>query len=82
MNTKHMIKETYSTFTKTEKRVADYLLNNHEIDYLRLAELANHLKVGEATIIRFCRKLKFKGYQDFKFSIALDEAKEKGEIHE
>lgn len=58
-------------FTKSEKKVAKYILENtSEVIYLTIIELAEKVVVGEATIIRFCRKLGFKGFQDFKMILA------------
>lgn len=67
------IKVIYPSLTKTEKKVADAILENSDMAVMatitNLAELAG---VGETTVMRFCRKLGFKGYQEFKLSIAID----------
>lgn len=58
-------------FTKSEKKVAKYILeNSSEIIYLTIVDFSEKVVVGEATIIRFCRKLGFKGFQDFKMVLA------------
>lgn len=58
-------------FTKSEKKVAKYILENTaEVIYLTIIDFAEKVVVGEATIIRFCRKLGFKGFQDFKMILA------------
>lgn len=58
-------------FTKAEKKVAKYILENTaDIIYLTIVEFSEKVIVGEATIIRFCRKLGFKGFQDFKMILA------------
>lgn len=58
-------------FTKAEKKVAKYILDNtSEVIYLTIIDFAERVSVGEATIIRFCRKLGFKGFQDFKMILA------------
>lgn len=58
-------------FTKAEKKVAKYILENTgEVIYLTIVDFSGKIEVGEATIIRFCRKLGFKGYHDFKMSLA------------
>lgn len=76
MNTRIRIAAAYSTLTKTEKRIADDLLTYRDVRHLSLADLSKKLGVGEASIVRFCRKLGYRGYQDFRFSLALDEANE------
>jgi Transcriptional regulators len=46
------------------------LENTADIIYLTIVEFSEKVIVGEATIIRFCRKLGFKGFQDFKMILA------------
>ena len=66
-----VIRSHLNSFTKTERKVAQYVLENtEEIVYLSVTELAERVDVGETTVLRFCRKLKFKGFQDFKISLA------------
>jgi len=63
----------YPSLTKSEKKVADYILANFkDIMYLSVTELAELASVGETTIFRFCKKLGFKGYPEFKLLIAQD----------
>lgn len=58
-------------FTKSEKKVSKIVINNPEkIIYSSITDLADLAEVGEATIIRFCRKLGFKGFQGFKMALA------------
>lgn len=58
-------------FTKSEKKVAKVVLENSQsVIYNSITDLAEIANVGEATIIRFCRKLGFKGYQGFKMALA------------
>lgn len=73
-----VIKSCYPSFTKSEKVVADFILEkSSEIDSLTLLELSEVLNVGEATIIRFCRKINLKGYQELKFMLAIDGEEDK-----
>ncbi len=68
-----MIKVIYPSLTKTEKKVADLILQHSDSAMMAtITNLAEQAGVGETTILRFCRKLGFKGYQDFKLSIAID----------
>ncbi|QQF77690.1 MurR/RpiR family transcriptional regulator [Histophilus somni] len=63
----------YDSLTKTEKRIATTVLSSPELlGQNSLAEIANQLDVGEATFIRFCRTLGFKGYTDFKLDLAIE----------
>lgn len=60
-----------SVFTKSERRFYEYLIEHiQEIIYMSVTELADRLDMGESTILRFCRKVGFEGYQDFKLTIA------------
>ncbi|MGQ0286916.1 MurR/RpiR family transcriptional regulator [Pasteurellaceae bacterium 22721_9_1] len=62
-----------SSFTKTEKRIAERILQMPDfLTYSSLSEVATSLEVGEATFIRFCRTLGFKGFSDFKMEFAIE----------
>lgn len=65
------IRRQYDTFTRAEKRVADYVLSNpHKVVYQSINDLAEACGVGETSVFRFCRDLDQKGYQDFKMHVA------------
>ncbi len=62
-----------TSLTKTEKKIAAAILAQPEIlSQNSLSEVAKQLDVGEATFIRFCRTLGFKGYTDFKLDLAIE----------
>ncbi|HEX7065230.1 MAG TPA: MurR/RpiR family transcriptional regulator [Bacillales bacterium] len=67
------IQESLNYLKPSERKVADYILENPDkvVNYSvqKLAELAN---VSEATIVRFSRTLKCKGFQELKLRIAYD----------
>lgn len=61
----------YKTMTNSERKVADYITEHtDDILYLTITDLAEKAQVGEATVIRFCRKLSYRGYQELKLAIA------------
>ena len=61
----------YYHLTASEKKVADYvLLHPWETQYLSISELAEACDVAEATVSRFCRRLRFSGYSGFKLALA------------
>jgi len=65
------IRSEYSSLPPSEKKVADYVLENPEnIIYLSVSELADKVNVSDSTIIRFCKNVGFKGYQEFKLFVA------------
>ena len=81
MKTKNLIEDKYITLTKTEKKIANFLLadENNLIINMTLQELSKELGLGEASIIRFCRKMGFRGFQDLKVSMAIENAKDEDE---
>ena len=58
--------------TKTEKKVIDGILNipPEEIIYLSISDLAARLNVADATLVRFCKKLGYNGFQEFKLHLS------------
>lgn len=66
----HIGSEYYS-FTAAEKRLADYILSAQDcISRMSISELAQASAVADATVSRFCRRLGYKGFPDFKIAIA------------
>ncbi len=66
------IELSYNQFTRTEKKIADYVLQNAaEVPFMSITELADACKVAEASIHRFCRTIKVKGYQEFKMLLSI-----------
>jgi DNA-binding MurR/RpiR family transcriptional regulator len=63
--------------TKSETVLIDFLETAfpRDIVYSSITELAEMVGVAEATILRFCKKLGLKGYQEFKLLIAQDMAR-------
>lgn len=58
-------------YTKAEIKLYEYILEHMEtVMYNSLTELSEICSVGDATILRFCRKIGYKGYQDFKLAVA------------
>jgi len=65
------ITEQYHSFTKSGKKLADYVFKHStEAQYLSISTLAENSGVSEATITRFCRSLGLSGYNDFKVALA------------
>ncbi|MCR9121286.1 MAG: MurR/RpiR family transcriptional regulator [Phyllobacteriaceae bacterium] len=54
-----------------EQRVADYVSTHPEqVMQMSMAELSGNASVSDPTIMRFCRRLGYEGYQDFKLNLA------------
>ena len=65
------INREYYELTASEKKTADFVMNNqHDTQYMSIAELAESSGVAEATVSRFCRRLGYKGYNAFKLAVA------------
>ena len=61
--------------------MADYVLaHKTDVQFMSISELAYESGVAEATISRFCRRLKLKGYNAFKLAVAKATAEEHGGI--
>lgn len=66
-----IINSYYPSLTHSEKKVADFVLNNlQQVIYYSVTDLADEAHVGETTVLRFCQKIGLKGYQAFKLTIA------------
>lgn len=67
------IKSQYNTFNETEKKVADYIINNtRELIYSTISQVAERLQVSDATIFRFCKKINLNGFQELKITLATE----------
>jgi len=65
------IESLYSELTVSEKRIANYILNNKkDIIHLSVTEVAEGSKTSASTVVRTCVKLGYRGFQDFKITIA------------
>lgn len=68
-----MMGSLFESMTPSARRIADFVRQNaEEVTKLSIAELSHKVDAGEATIIRFCRLLGFKGFQDFKMDLAIE----------
>lgn len=71
------ISSYFPSLTKSEQKVAQYILiNPDEIETISIQELAKNVKVGESTIVRFTRKVGFKGFPEFKLALLRDQMQE------
>ncbi len=62
-----VVAENYNNLTKSERRIADYLIKNRdEAAFLSAAEIAKRLDLSEATMVRFARSLDFESYPAFR----------------
>lgn len=66
------VRSVYNQFTKAEKKVADYILQNpKEVLFMSITDLAEACFVGDTSVFRFCKTMDLKGYQEFKMMLSL-----------
>ncbi len=66
------INSRYSLFTKAEKKVADYVIQNpKKVLFMSITDLAEACKVGDTSVFRFCKTMQMQGYQEFKMLLSL-----------
>ncbi|SMQ64483.1 transcriptional regulator, RpiR family [Bacillus sp. OV166] len=78
-----LMEQNKHNFTKSENKIYEYILANSKmVLYQSLTEFSEASGVAEATVLRFFRKLGYKGFQDFKFLFAQEVAAESHQQHE
>lgn len=76
------IRGTYPALRPSEKRVAQVILSDpREAVHYSITQLAEKAEVSDATVVKFCKRLGYKGYQEFKIMLAQDVAAKPQLIH-
>ncbi len=71
MNILDRIHASYYQLSAAERKVADYVLVHYEqVQFMSITQLAEECGIAEATVSRFCRSLKLKGFNAFKIELA------------
>lgn len=66
-----LIHTYYPSFSKQEKKIANFFLEEKDnICFMSLNEITQKIGVSEATIVRFVKKIGFKGFIEFKLEVA------------
>ena len=69
-----LTKSIYESLTKSEQKVANIVFENPDkIIYGSITDLAEFVGVGDTTVLRYCRKIGFKGYYAFKLALAQEQ---------
>ena len=69
------IKGLYPSLRPAEQRVADEILENaNEVVHLSITALAKRVGVSDATVVKFCKRVGYKGFQDLKIRLAANVA--------
>ena len=75
------ISDEYYQLTASERKVADYVVvHQRDTQFMSISDLADACGVAEATVSRFCRRLKYKGYNAFKLAVANTAAQHPGNL--
>lgn len=65
------INAVYRDISRKEQQIADYILNFPErIIHQSIGDLSRQLGMAESTVFRFCQRLGYKGYKEFKIDLA------------
>jgi len=65
------IKSHMDSLKPAEKRVAEYVMKHvDEVVYSSITNLADEVGVSEATIVKFCQRVGYSGYQELKIMLA------------
>ena len=72
------VKVAYDDMGRAEKRIADWITENYQKMFsMSITELAAECSCGEATIVRFARRLGLDGYQGLKIALAMEEGQKR-----
>ncbi len=64
------IQSVYDSLKSAEQRLADYILNNpNQTANMTIEQLAEDSATSYATVNRFCKKLDYSGYKEFRMSL-------------
>jgi DNA-binding MurR/RpiR family transcriptional regulator len=67
-----LLKEKASSLTRSQKRLMQYILSHEEeAIFLNIENLADKVKVSEATVVRLSKALGFKGFPQFQKELRL-----------
>lgn len=70
------IKEIIANLNPSEKKIAEYILKSpEEISDLSIKDLADKSGSSQSAVVRLCKILGYKGYKEFRITIAKDTAK-------
>ncbi|RIP37427.1 MurR/RpiR family transcriptional regulator [Staphylococcus gallinarum] len=70
-NLLYKIDKQYPSFTKSEKKIADFILNTpHKIITMSVQDLSLTIDTSTASIVRFSKKVTGKGFQELKIALS------------
>lgn len=67
----------------SEKKIVDFIEKNQdEIIHLSITEVAERSETSESSVVRLCKRLGYKGFQDLKIHLARELISPEKQIHE
>lgn len=67
------IAEHTPQLNRGDNEILSYCIRQHEtVAEMKVTELADHLFISPASVIRFCKKLGFSGFSEFKASLRME----------
>ena len=70
LNLLQRIEKKYPSFSKGQRRLADYIINNYDTAaYLTASNLGREAGVSESTVVRFAYQLEYDGYPDLQKAV-------------
>lgn len=80
------VAENTHLLNKNDNEILSYCIrNNQKISEMKVQEVAEELYTSPASVIRFCKKLGFSGFSEFKAALKMElfqkPADQRGEIH-
>ncbi|MBN2859221.1 MAG: MurR/RpiR family transcriptional regulator [Sphaerochaetaceae bacterium] len=77
------IRSSYATLSPSQKKIADYILSDSEtVVHTTIDQLADRIGTSESTLVRFVRKIGFRGYQQFRISLATEIVENRNRVYE
>ncbi|WP_367989287.1 MurR/RpiR family transcriptional regulator [Vibrio sp. NTOU-M3] len=74
------LRSNIEPLSKKLRIVADYILENaNDVQFQTITDLARNTETSEATVVRLCRDLGYKGYSDFRMALAVDLSQNAGQ---
>jgi len=72
MTVYHQITDHTKNLNKSEVDILNYCLKNSEaVIHMKIQDLADRLYTSPATLVRFCQKLEFRGFSEFKAALKI-----------
>lgn len=70
MNILQKMQDEKKNFTKSEWKICEYIYNNPQVvERLTISRIADFADSSKSAVLRFCQKLGFSGYSEFKYEL-------------